>query len=129
MSRPLFSRIRAARRVWREFRFNSARPAAQFTADEALASKLAESGADVIVQGVVDLLFEDADGRFVLVDYKTDRLTDYERAHPDAGKATLRERHKNQLTYYRDIVGDMTPKPIDETLIYSLAIADTVEIG
>ena len=125
---PLFDRIRSARRVWREFRFNAARPAAKFTADEALAAKLAASGEDVIVQGVVDLLFEDADGRFVLVDYKTDRLTDYERAHPEAGKAVLRERHRTQLSYYRDILGDMTPRPIDETYVYSLTLADVAAI-
>lgn len=125
---PLFGRILSARRVWREFRFNAARSAAGFTADADLAKKLADSGEDVIVQGVVDLLFEDSDGRFVLVDYKTDRLTDYERAHPEEGKKTLRLRHKNQLTYYRDIVGEMTPRPIDETLVYSLILADTVAI-
>ena len=123
---PLFRRIRAARRVWREFRFNAARPAYQFTGDVDLAEKLRRNRTDVIVQGVVDLMFEDENGRFVLVDYKTDRLTDYERAHPEAGKKTLRERHRNQLTYYRDILSEMAPSPIDETLIYSLTLADTI---
>ena len=124
----LFRRIAAARRVWREFRFNAARPAHLFTADPELADKLRSGGADVIVQGVVDLMFEDENGRFVLVDYKTDRLTPYERSHPEAGKKTLRERHRDQLSYYRDILSEMAPSPIDETLVYSLALADTVEI-
>ena len=125
---PLFSRIRSARRVWREFRFNAARKASYFTGDASLAKKLDATGEDVIVQGVVDLLFEDANGRFVLVDYKTDRLSDYERAHPEAGKATLRERHRTQLSYYRDILGDMTARAIAETYVYSLTLADVVAI-
>lgn len=125
----LFARICSARRMWREFRFNAARSAADFTGDPVLAEKLRAQHADVIVQGVVDLLFEDADGRYVLADYKTDRLSAAERRDPSLGKAVLRERHRNQLSYYREILSDMLGRRIDETLIYSLTLADTVAIG
>lgn len=124
----LFRRIRTARQMWREFRFNAARSAADFTGDAELAGKLREQHTEVIVQGVVDLLFEDANGRYVLVDYKTDRLSAAQRRDTELAKKILRERHRNQLAYYRDILSDMLGRKIDETLIYSLALADTVPV-
>lgn len=124
----LFRRILSARQIWREFRFNAARSAADLTTDPALAEKLRSQCTDVIVQGVVDLLFEDADGRYILVDYKTDRLSAAQRHDVSLAKAVLRERHRNQLSYYRDILGDMLGQRIDEALIYSLTLADTVDI-
>lgn len=123
---PLFDRIKNAREVRREFRFNAALPASQFTKDEALARAFDESKADVIVQGVIDCVIVDHDGNLVLIDYKTDRFpkgTDRE-----AAKAALALRHKNQLTYYRKICEMMYGRKVDETCVYSLWLGEEVPI-
>jgi len=124
----LLSRIRAAKTVRREFRFNAALPAARFTTDADLAARLAADDTDVIVQGVVDCLFVEADGRAVLVDYKTDRLTPAELRDPSLAAARLVSRHREQLRWYRVVCAGMLGRPIDETLIYSLPLGDTVAV-
>ena len=124
----LFARLKNARRVWREFRFNAALPAAQFTEDESLAAALTKDGADVIVQGVMDLLFEDADGNIILADYKTDRLTEKEIASPALAAEKLIGRYKNQLSYYRAAASAMLGRDVDACLIYSLPLGSTVAV-
>lgn len=124
----LLRRMLSARRMWREFRFNASMPAADFTLDKSLRARLCADGAAVTVQGVVDCMFEDADGRIVLADYKTDRLTDYELAHKGAAAVKLLERHKNQLSYYRKICSAMLGRSVDEVYIYSLPLGDVIEV-
>ena len=125
---PLFGEIRKAKRIFREFRFNVALPASSFTKDAELAEKLAKSGTDITVQGVVDIVFESEDGTLTLADYKTDRLSDYEADHPDIAKKKLAERHRIQLTYYREACERIFGRPIDRLFVYFLALGDTVEI-
>ena len=124
----LFAQLKNARRVWREFRFNAALPAAQFTQDASLAAALDKDGADVIVQGVMDLLFEDADGRIILADYKTDRLTEKEIADPALAAEKLIGRYENQLSYYRDAASAMLGRDVDACLIYSLPLGDAIAV-
>lgn len=125
----LFGMIKSARRIWREFRFNSALKAYNFTTDEALGAKLRESGDDIIVQGVCDLVIEDERGELILVDYKTDRLSAYQLSHPEEARKELRERHRSQLSYYKVACEKIFERRIDRVLIYSLALGDicTVE--
>ena len=124
----LFARMRAASYIRREFRFNASLPAWEFTADPTLAEELRREGADVIVQGVVDCLFIDRDGRAVLVDYKTDRLTDKEMADPALAKKKLVERHRTQLIYYRAVCREMFEREIDECVIYSLPLGRDIAV-
>ncbi|MGN1073559.1 MAG: PD-(D/E)XK nuclease family protein, partial [Eubacteriales bacterium] len=127
-SSALLLRMRRAVRVRREFRFNAALPACGFTRDEALAEKLRETGTDVIVQGVVDCLFEEADGRVVLVDYKTDRLSAQEIREPALAAKKLCARHADQLRYYRAVCARMLARPVDECLIYSLPLGEALSV-
>ena len=55
-------------------------------------------------------MFNHIDGRLILVDYKTDRITDEERANPALLAARLKERHGHQLTCYANAMmcGKMT---------------------
>ena len=124
----LFARMRNAAQTWREFRFNVRLPAAQFTADAGLAEKLEKANARVTVQGVFDCVFREKDGTLVLVDYKTDAMTSYERSHPEVFAEKLRERHKAQLSYYREAAALIFGRAPDETLIWSLAMGEAVEI-
>lgn len=120
-----FGELRAARRVWREHRFNIRLPATDFTADPKKIAAL--DGESLFVQGVIDLLFEDKDGRMILCDYKTDRFSEPVKKSGEAERI-LRERHTPQLSYYRYAVKEMLKRDVDKCLIYSFDLGKTVEI-
>jgi MoxR-like ATPase len=80
----------------------------------------------VLVQGVVDSVFENQNGELILVDYKTDRYDG--KADPQAFLNELKERHRMQLTYYKKACEMMFEKKIHKVLVYSVPLADTVEI-
>ncbi len=63
----------------------------------------------VLLEGVVDLLFQEEDG-WVLVDYKTDR--------DDAAFAKRRPRYEAQLAHYARAWERLTGDPVKETLIF-----------
>lgn len=95
----LYKRIRESNRVYREKRFSVSD---RIGGDE-----------DVLVQGVIDCFFENPDGSFTVVDYKTDRVkTDEE----------LVKRHSVQLNYYKRAVERMTGSEVSELLLYSFAL-------
>ncbi|MBR3423897.1 MAG: UvrD-helicase domain-containing protein [Clostridia bacterium] len=124
----LFARMRNAETVRREFRFNVRLPAAKFTADADLAEKYREADARVTVQGVFDCVFRERDDSLVLVDYKTDAMNSFDRAHPELFAEKLRERHKTQLSYYKEAVSLIFGRAPDETLIWSLPMGEAIEI-
>ena len=124
----LFARMQNASYMRREFRFNASLPAQDFTTDPTLAEELRREGADIIVQGVVDCLFIDRDGRAVLVDYKTDRLTEKETADPTLAAKKLIDRHKTQLVYYRAVCEKMFGREIEECVIYSLPLGRGIDV-
>lgn len=101
-SSELLLRMRSARRLIREFRFNVKLPAEMFTADAVLAEQI--KGEELLVQGVIDCLYEDDSGELHLVDYKTDRLTKNERECRELAAARLRRDHGDQLRYYAEAV-------------------------
>ena len=82
----------------------------------------------LLVQGVIDLFFTDSEGRLVLCDYKTDRLTPYELAHPRAAAETLTARHAEQLSYYALALREICGKAPDRVLIYALHAGAAIEI-
>ena len=63
----------------------------------------------VLIQGIIDVFFEEEDG-LVLLDYKTDSV------------ATMRElwnRYETQLNYYSEALEKLTGKPVKERILYS----------
>ena len=118
----LFRRMRASGGLWREFRFNAALPAARFTNDPALREKLTADNITLTVQGVVDCVFREPDGTLTLVDYKTDSAHAQDRRNPAAFAEKLRARHRDQLTYYREICASLFDEPIARTVLYSTAL-------
>ena len=66
----LGQRLRRSQRVEREFKFSLLAPATDYY-DEA------EQGEEVLLQGVVDCWFVEADGTVTVVDFKTDRVTEH----------------------------------------------------
>ncbi len=66
----------------------------------------------VLVQGIIDLYFEEEDG-LVLVDYKTDRVKQ---------ESVLKERYRTQLDYYRKALEQAAGKKVRESYLYSFAL-------
>ena len=124
----VFGRMVRAREMYREFRFNAVLPAARFTTDSALQEKLTETKTDITVQGVVDCMFVDQEGRAVLLDYKTDRLTGAEQRDPALAAKKLLPRHHRQISLYRELCQNMLGRPFDEVYLYSLALGDCIPV-
>ncbi len=121
-------RILSARRVFRELRFNLSLDAESFTSETELKTLYRRDGAEITVQGVFDCIFEDADGRLVLLDYKTDSVTHYEASHSEAAHEALRRRHARQLYYYMQAAGKIFGREIDEAYIYSLSLGECIDM-
>lgn len=122
----LFKRLSNAKRIWREQRFNIFLPAYEFTENKEKAELLKDE--TVAVQGVIDIFFEDADGKIVLCDYKTDYLTREEILNPKIAAEKLSKRHAEQLSYYAKAIKEMLGKAPDEIIIYSLPLKKHIEV-
>ncbi len=73
-------------------------------------------GERIMVQGVMDMYFEEDDG-LVIVAYKTARVDDAEE---------LKDRYKRQLELYADAMEQITGKRVKETWIYSFALNEEI---
>lgn len=124
----IFKRMLCAKQIIREKRFNTLLPAKDFTEDPVLSKKLEAEGITITVQGVVDCIFIDENGKAVLLDYKTDRLTKEELADEKKAAEKLLSRHARQLRMYRDVCSKMIGRPFDEVCIYSLPLGKTVAV-
>lgn len=124
----LFKELLCAKEIMRERRFNTLLPAEDFTTDEALREKLHRDGTVITVQGVVDCIYTDSEGKTHLVDYKTDRLTKAELENKALAYKKLRDRHTRQLLIYKKVCEQMLGRPLDSVSIYSLQLGESVEI-
>ncbi|MFD2672413.1 helicase-exonuclease AddAB subunit AddA [Marinicrinis sediminis] len=75
----------------------------------------------VLIQGVVDCLFEDGDGGWVLIDYKTDTLA---RTSPEQ----LQERYRIQIQLYRKALQDIIREPIHQAYLYLFDSGEVIEM-
>ncbi len=114
----LIGEILRAKKVYREQRFNVFLDAKDFTASAEFSDKL--KGEKLLVQGVIDLFFVDDEGKIVLCDYKTDRLTRDELKNAALAKKTLTERHAEQLGYYSMALERILGRRPDRVCIFSL---------
>ena len=108
----LYRRIEKSPKVLREFRFIRGISAA----------KLGYEGASeedkITVQGVADCVFEE-NGKFVVVDYKTDFVEDIEE---------LRERYSGQLNMYRELLSETLGKEVAFAIIWSFRFGKELEV-
>ncbi len=72
-----------------------------------------------LIQGIIDLYFEDENGRIVLIDYKTDKVKT---------EAELIGRHTKQLEIYKKAIKNAINKQVDEVYIYSTYFDKHIEI-
>lgn len=73
---------------------------------------------NVLVQGVVDVYFEEDDG-IVILDYKTDNVDTLDE---------LAERYKAQLDYYEKAISLLEGKRVKEKIIYSFKFGKEISI-
>lgn len=100
-------RLLGARRVRREVPFSCMFPASRVYPWTGSGE---EAGEPILIQGVVDCLFEDEAG-LVLLDYKTDRI--YMKQWEQAA-----ERHRFQLELYAEALEKVLGKPVDECHVF-----------
>lgn len=125
-SAPLMEEIRSAARVLREQKFGLFLPLSELTNDDALSEQL--RGQELFVQGSIDLVLVDANGRISLYDYKTDHITEEERNDRALLRSHLTERHGNQLNCYARAIENLFGKRPDKTYLFLLALGEAVEI-
>ena len=107
---PLFDRVTASPRVYREERFIvKLRPSL-------LSDDYPDTDEEIVMQGAVDLAFEE-DGQLVIVDYKTDRVRDIEK---------LTALYRKQLLLYKEALQQAMEKEVRECLICSVALHDVI---
>ena len=82
----------------------------------------------IAVQGVIDIFFEDENGKIVLCDYKTDYLTKEELESPALAAKALNKSHARQLSYYAKAITEILGRKPDEVLIYSLPLQNHVSV-
>ena len=73
----------------------------------------AEKNETILVQGIIDLYYINKEGKLILVDYKTDYVT-----NGDVSK--LEERYRVQLDLYKIALENATGKKVDKAMIWAL---------
>ncbi|MHB8125338.1 MAG: helicase-exonuclease AddAB subunit AddA [Desulfitobacteriaceae bacterium] len=113
---PLGRRMLASEKVNREIPFNMEIPCQELYKE---LEGEAYQGETLLLQGVIDCYFEEADG-IVLLDYKTDYVA--------AGKVDkIRERYRVQISYYARALERLTGKRVKEKIIYLFWNGDVLE--
>ncbi|MBP5294704.1 MAG: helicase-exonuclease AddAB subunit AddA [Lachnospiraceae bacterium] len=79
---------------------------------------LVDPGETVMIQGVIDLYFEEEDG-LVLLDYKTDVVNEPQE---------LVRRYATQLKYYRKALEAVTGKTVKESYIWSFRLGKLISV-
>ena len=110
----IFKRISSAINVKREMRFLTELSVSK------IAPHIQEKFCDekVIVQGAVDVCFEEEDG-IVILDFKTDRVEDI---------SLLAETYGEQLNIYANACQKIYEKPVKQKIIYSFFKGKEIEV-
>ncbi|MGM0874546.1 MAG: helicase-exonuclease AddAB subunit AddA [Bacillota bacterium] len=105
---PIGARLLRAKQVYREIPFSYALQADQLYEDM--------EKEPILVQGVIDCLFEDEEG-IVLLDYKTDTI---EGRFPRLANAeqVLKERYQVQIDLYTKAIEDIIHRPLNEKYLF-----------
>lgn len=109
-SSELYKEMRSAAICRREMRFT-------LVESSSLIGK--NAGEEVLVQGVIDCFFQNEDGSYTVVDYKTDRISE---------ESELIDRHRSQISYYCRAVSKMTGKKVSRCVLYSFALGREIDV-
>ncbi len=105
---------------YREYRFNIYLDASLFTSNT---DSSAYADERLLVQGVVDLFFENDDGTLTLVDYKTDRIS-----NDQASIRSFINRHRTQLEYYKIALERITKRTVRNASLYSFSLGREISV-
>ena len=106
-------RMREAKAIYRELPFSRLLPAKRYYEE-------AQDETDrIFLQGIIDVLFEEENGSYILLDYKTDRKISADRA---------RARYQFQINLYSEAVTAILDKPIAERYIFLLDVGQAVRL-
>ena len=72
----------------------------------------------VLIQGIIDVYFEEDDG-LVVLDYKTDKVLEAKE---------LVEKYHAQLDYYAQALEQLTQKKVKEKIIYSFTLGKEISL-
>ena len=122
----LFAMLLNAREVAREQKFATTLPLSVLSSHP---DALADREHTLFVQGSIDLVITTKDGRRILVDYKTDRITEKERRDPSLLTTRLGQEYGYQLACYSIAIRALYGTPPDRIFIYSLPLGELLEIS
>ena len=105
VSSKLGRRMRAAKAVYRELPFGRLLPAQNYYAEAT------DEHDRIFLQGIIDVLFEEENGDYILLDYKTDR---------GISADTARTRYQFQIDLYCDAVETILGKEVKERYLFLL---------
>ena len=103
----LFKRIVESEEVLREYRFSIMLPTNQIISG-------ASNAENIVIEGALDCAFKE-DGKYVIIDYKTD--------HADDCKS-LYEKYKSQLEIYKKAIEEIKGSEVSEIGIFSFSLSE-----
>lgn len=114
LNSPVGNRLISSDQIFKEYEFSVLRSAKE------LYSNLPEYAQEekIVVQGKLDCAFIE-NGEAVLIDYKTDNITDEE---------SFVALYNNQLKIYADALEECTSIPVKETYIYSFKLRKFISV-
>ncbi|TWD93633.1 DNA helicase/exodeoxyribonuclease V subunit A [Neobacillus bataviensis] len=108
---PLGQRFYKAKTVHREVPFTVSLPASEVYPD------WNEGDESVFVQGIIDCILEDEDG-LVLIDYKSDGITDRYKGGFQQAKVILEDRYKLQINLYTKAIEQIWKRNVVERYLF-----------
>jgi ATP-dependent helicase/nuclease subunit A len=107
----LFKELKNAKEIYKEQPFYI-----NLTSDEIFKNGLKDN---ILVQGIIDLYFINKENQVVLVDYKTDYVTN---------ENELKEKYKVQLQIYKKALEQSLNKKVEKCYIYSVYLEKLIQI-
>lgn len=84
-------------------------------------------GDDQIIQGIIDCLYQDEQGEWILLDYKTDRIIGQMRTKEGLEKE-MKKRYAMQLNTYKEAVEEILLIKISRSIIYAFDAHEWLEV-
>ena len=109
----------------RETRFLYAIPAFIYLRDyqmEAITQEITVQPDQVLVRGIIDAYYTDADGHIVIMDYKTDSLP------AEGGEDILSRRYLAQLKLYKEALENMSGTMVKACVLYSFSLGKEIPL-
>ena len=102
--------LKEAKEIYKERPFYINIPAKEIYNDDSIDEK-------ILVQGIIDLYYIDKEGRLVLVDYKTDYVT-------EENKSELIKKYKKQIELYKRALEGAMQRKVEKIYIYSTYVGE-----